>query len=557
LNFYEEVVLVLREFLLDLIWIGIFCLKKKGEQRRMVHSVRGYLLMLAVIAGCVVLPMNFCKTANADEAAPTFQDVASSIYGQAVGDDDSGENFVFGLTARYTGPDRTMPGEGKFRNIFYFLPVTAMYYDPAHYYVSTQKVEGVFKNDECVLCHTIQTPRPVIDWKLSKHSKVGKTDAMDKEQVVGCDACHGSNHQELRMPDHGVCGTCHPKERDQHRTGGLGSHAHAWHIEVNEFAWQIGKPGEEVAGCAQCHGIISNRCDGCHTRHEFKPSEARKPETCGICHMGVDHAEWEFWNNSYHGKIYAMEGDQWDWDQKMNPKNYRAPTCAYCHMGEDGNHNTQNMQTVYNHMGMFQVNRGAPRYKAKRDAWIKKCQGCHSPRFAAEQLYAMDEQINISFTKWREAVAILVGLYLEGLFDPMPADLAPDWTGGHTMNLLPGGQPRFYNVSKIERLAVEMIVYQVTAVYKAAAHFSIDDVSYNAGAFPMDRQLIEIKDEASKLRRISTLEKEVGIEHVAYDFWKHGEYTDLLTGYKRQEGDVLSKEECKHGDMPCFGEEEH
>jgi hydroxylamine dehydrogenase len=152
-------------------------------------------------------------------------------------------------------------------------------------------------------------------------------------------------------------------------------------------------------------------------------------------------------------------------------------------------------------------------------------------------LEAMDEQVNISFTKWREAVNILVGLYLEGLFDPMPADLAPDWSGGHTMNLLPGGQPRFYNVSNIERLAVEMIVYQVTAVYKAAAHFSIDDVTYNKGAFPMDRQLIMIKDEASKLRRLATLEKEVGIEHVAYDFWKHGEYTDLLTGYKRKEGD--------------------
>ena len=131
----------------------------------MVHSVRGYLIMLAVIAGCAILPMNFCKTANADEAeaAPTFQDVASSIYGQAVGDDDSGELYIFGLTAKYTGPDRIMPGEGKFKNIFYYLPVTAMYYNPEDYYVSTQKVEGLFTTDECVLCHTIQTPRIVMD----------------------------------------------------------------------------------------------------------------------------------------------------------------------------------------------------------------------------------------------------------------------------------------------------------------------------------------------------------------------------------------------------------
>jgi len=257
-----------------------------------MQSVRGYLMMLAVIAGCALLPMNFSKSANADDAAPTFQDVASSIYGQAVGDDDSGENFVFGLTARYTGPDRTMPGEGKFKNIFYFLPVTALYYDPEHYYVSTQKVEGVFKTDECVLCHSIQTPRIVVDWKASKHSKSGKTKAMDAEQVVGCDACHGTDHMNLTMPGHQTCAPCHPQEQKDHTTGTLGSHAHAWHIEVNEFAWQIGKPGEEVASCAQCHGIVSNRCDGCHTRHQFKPSEARKPETCGVCHMGVDHAEY-------------------------------------------------------------------------------------------------------------------------------------------------------------------------------------------------------------------------------------------------------------------------
>jgi hydroxylamine dehydrogenase len=196
---------------------------------------------------------------------------------------------------------------------------------------------------------------------------------MDKEQVVGCDACHGNNHMELTMPSVNTCGKCHAKEKGEHLAGGQGSHgSHTiWDISVTEFAWQIGKPGEEVAGCAQCHGIAGNRCDGCHTRHKFKASEARKPDNCGVCHMGVDHAEWEFWNNSYHGKIYATEGDTWDWDKPMKPQNYRTPTCAYCHMGEDGNHNVQHMATEYAHMGMFLLDRGAPQHKAKRDAWIK------------------------------------------------------------------------------------------------------------------------------------------------------------------------------------------
>lgn len=36
----------------------------------------------------------------------------------------------------------------------------------------------------------------------------------------------------------------------------------------------------------------------------------------------------------------------------------------------------------------------------------------------------------------------------------------------------------------------------------------------------------------------NSLEKKVGIKHKAYDFWKHGEYTYLLLGWKRKEGDV-------------------
>ncbi len=53
-----------------------------------------------------------------------------------------------------------------------------------------------------------------------------------------------------------------------------------------------------------------------------------------------------------------------------------------------------------------------------------------------------------------------------------------------------------------------------------------------------DRWIVDIKGEASKLRRISTLEERAGIKHKAYDFWKHGEYTDLLLGWKRKDGDV-------------------
>ncbi|OHB93710.1 MAG: hypothetical protein A3E19_04300 [Planctomycetes bacterium RIFCSPHIGHO2_12_FULL_52_36] len=61
-----------------------------------------------------------------------------------------------------------------------------------------------------------------------------------------------------------------------------------------------------------------------------------------------------------------------------------------------------------------------------------------------------------------------------------------------------------------------------------------------------DRWLTQIKAEASRLRRLAELEKKVGIKHKTYDFWKHGEYTDLLLGWKRKEGDIAESPHPGH-----------
>ena len=501
---------------------------------------------------------------SADENTASIQERASKIFGEEVGDDDSGEVYSWGLTAKYTGPKELFPGEGKFKNIFKFLPAIR-WYDPAHYYEPDSAVEGQFEGQECVLCHQVQTPGIVKDWKRSGHSKPGKTASMEKEEVVTCNKCHGNDHTKLRMPDHNVCGECHMEEVTQHKSGGAGSHIHSFHLQVLENTMQLNTPAEELYGCAQCHGIAENRCDGCHTRHRFSTAEARKPETCGICHLGLEHYDYEVWLDSYHGRIYQAEGDEWDWNKPL--KNWtkpekegekpapRTPTCAFCHMPK-GTHNILEASTAFTYMGASQVDRGAPKHAEKRNAWIKVCQNCHSPRFAKDQLNAMDDQVNLNFAKVREAYEIILDLYTDGILDPMPEGLAPDWQGHHNFSLFPDGETRVYNVSNIERLFFEMATYQITNVYKAAAHSSMENTSYSrGGAIPMHRQLIAIKNEASKLRRLARLEKEAGIKHIPYDFWSHGEYTDLLNGKNRKEGDVLPKSECLHNEnVSCIAD---
>ncbi|BBO15736.1 hydroxylamine oxidoreductase-like protein [Candidatus Brocadia pituitae] len=473
----------------------------------------------------------------------TVQQIISELTGEKMGADNSGDLYHAGLTASYTPPEEVLPGEGKFGKLFGFLPLMR-WYDPDHYYTPNMNVSGEFKHEECVMCHTVQTPGIVAQWKKSKHASTEKG-------VVGCDKCHGNNHQQLYMPSWKHCGECHPEQQAGHRAGKIGSHTHAFHVSVIEAPWQIAKPAAEVTACATCHGIAENRCDGCHTRHDFSVAEARKPNNCGICHTGLDHYEYEMYKESYHGMIYESEQHTWDWTKPLKPANYKTPTCAYCHM-KDGEHNAQKASTINSHMGTSLVDRGAPRFKEARQNWINTCKGCHSPRFAADQFEAMDEAVKVSFTKWREAMKIVVDLYNEGLLDPMPNDLAPDYAGHYTFSLL-GGEGRMYNVSDIERTSFEMLVYITNSVYKAMAHGAMYGATYGKGAFLQDRWLIQVKAEASRLRRIKAIENKVGIQHKAYDFWKHGEYTDLLLGWKRKPGDV-DKSKCMHEGENCLAE---
>ncbi len=75
-------------------------------------------------------------------------------------------------------------------------------------------------------------------------------------------------------------------------------------------------------------------CATCHTRHTFSISEARKPHTCGQCHLGYDHPQIEIYEESKHGNIYDSEGEEWNWSNlPWRPGiDFRAPTCATCHM---------------------------------------------------------------------------------------------------------------------------------------------------------------------------------------------------------------------------------
>ncbi len=234
----------------------------------------------------------------------------------------------------------------------------------------------------CIECHATETPGIVHEWDSSAHAQNGVT----------CLDCHETDpnspmalkdvkgHEDLdvavsMLVPPSTCGKCHEQEVAEFQASG--HYRAALQVEDKDSMQTLihhheGRDYDDIdgvteeTGCAQCHGkrievdetghptaatypasgignIYPNgevgNCTVCHTRHKFSIEEARKPEACASCHLGPDHPDIEIYEDTKHGQIYATEGETWKWDSppgEWEPGDYRAPTCATCHMSGIG-----------------------------------------------------------------------------------------------------------------------------------------------------------------------------------------------------------------------------
>jgi len=74
-------------------------------------------------------------------------------------------------------------------------------------------------------------------------------------------------------------------------------------------------------------------CTACHPRHSFAIEIARKPETCGQCHLEPDVPAYNVYKESKHGNIVDSRRERFIWDAVpwTAGKDFTAPTCAVCH----------------------------------------------------------------------------------------------------------------------------------------------------------------------------------------------------------------------------------
>ncbi|HJO73357.1 MAG TPA: multiheme c-type cytochrome [Rhodospirillales bacterium] len=161
---------------------------------------------------------------------------------------------------------------------------------------------------------------------------------------------------------------------------------------VSQWRASVHAAPAPVADCVSCHG----------ERHDGAAARARQNDACTSCHGGLEGSVVRSYVTSKHGVIATIEGSRWDWSRRLTEANYRAPSCAYCHL-YDAQHDVGVGITPWN-----PLRRGdAASIEKATDTVEDTCRDCHSSRYAGTLLAAGQRNMEIGRLKMREAQALL------------------------------------------------------------------------------------------------------------------------------------------------------
>jgi hydroxylamine dehydrogenase len=508
----------------------------------------------------------FCGLLLAGTAQADFPSVPKETY-EALKLDRSAspKELHEALVKRYLDPAEGF-GKGKYGQYWEPIPFSK-YLDPGSFYKPPTSVKDIATRQQCVKCHTDESPGWVAMWKRSAHANLdkirkltpkddtyykkakleaiegnlrslGKLGAKEQLKEVGCIDCHydinttkkADHRKDIRMATADVCANCHLQEfaeRESERDTitwpknqwpkGRPSHAldYRANVEVEVYA---GMSQREIAdGCTQCH-INQNKCDMCHTRHEFSVADSRKPEACGTCHSGADHINWEAYTMSKHGKQYEAKGKSWNWNVELKDGlakgGQAAPTCASCHLEYQGKFTHNVVRKVrwanYPFVPGIRENIKTAWADKRLDAWVKTCTQCHSESFARAYLEYMDNGTYSGLDKYDEAHEIVHKQYEDGLLTGQKTN-RPE-----PPKPVPEGFEQFFqiywsknnNPAAIELKLFEMAEDHLVQLHVALAHQHWG-FTYTVGWAAMNRAYVEIMDEDTKLKEKLALQERV------------------------------------------------
>ena len=310
----------------------------------------------------------------------------------------------------------------------------------------------------------------MLQWKESRMSHAGVScydcHVVPKSHpsAIQCPGIKGTNIYISPLVSPKTCAKCHPTEVEQFTKSGHARLASRpvvdvpklqklqYYFEGGEFAGVPKKDPRTTApretGCIVCHGGkiilgpdkkpisgwpggIGTRypdggvgsCVACHYRHTFSLEQARKPETCGRCHLGPDHPDIEIYLESKHGQLYLAHGEKWRWNsapETWEPGDYTAPTCATCHMSGIGalktTHNV-NERLKWDMVHKKSVIRSGERGDGKkgRQLMVQVCANCHSTLHTKQFMSSLDNAVALYNAYWDGAVKMFNELKAKGL----------------------------------------------------------------------------------------------------------------------------------------------
>lgn len=408
-------------------------------------------------------------------------------------------------------------------------------------------------SDACLQCHATRNAQLIADYKASSMAP-----------FVSCQDCHAANpsvttpgpQHRLRPPPE-TCGGCHQEQYRGHQ-----SNRHSIGMQrvyesgryddlppCTTGANALGSGG--VATCEQCHNVEFN-CDSCHSRHLFDAKQARSPLACATCHMGPDHSQWEIYQTSKHGVLWATRGET------------VGPTCAGCHMptrrtgadtysdhdlsfglaygpvggvashvsirrngqlpyvlngtalepnpafdpaapydmaGGDGGADPGSQYYPLDKPGkIVQVTDSTAVLTARRVQMVQVCTKCHAPSFAVDRLDIADGLHRNATSVVNEAKDILYALNYDNLLEPDPSGGVRPPNPDTVADIVLGGTQLYRNLSAIERAFFKMYKYDNVKTWHGAYHFN-PDYTHWYGWAELNMDLADIADEATKTRR--------------------------------------------------------
>ena len=143
---------------------------------------------------------------------------------------------------------------------------------------------------------------------------------------------------------------------------------------------------------------------------------------------------------------------------------------------------------------------------SRREAWIKVCVQCHSPRFSRDYLDSMDKASDSIFQYVSDAYATIKSLYEDGILYPMPENRpkAPVPVTEKYPDLLGGFFGEFWakdgNQSKIEKDFLYMWENDAFLVRKVLAHMNPNGFTYISWSNLL-KKYVDIQSEANTLKR--------------------------------------------------------